>query len=175
MNKDKPMSWLNKNLTWALAASLIVFVIATGYLMFDLNGYARGGWQANYYFDNVLIEVVVGGLFMVVPIFVGVHLGKKLKEYAFYANIKRVIDKIRILRQEGSLAPKKAKELVIEISDSMGQEVLDASWASGLSILPPTPEYIRTCNVCGEDGHLDDTKTKCRDCKLSCFLWDDGN
>jgi hypothetical protein len=144
----------------------VVFLARTIYLYFW-----KGNIGVNNYSDNIEIEFVVGGLFLFVPLLIGFGIAKKEKEIRFYDNIQGILNKIKDLRESGGIKREAARNLVIEISESMGKDILQEPWFKRKFESSITNYEQKECRVCGMDAVITSEK-RCGNCKLNCFAWE---
>ncbi len=178
--RHKPVSYVADKITlhWAKIFFCLSFgfLLGTLYLVLDFDeGWGIGKSDARSFRDNVIVESVVGGLFLFAPIFIGVKLGKRSREIVFYSNIRKVIDKIKSLREAETITQQTARDLVMEISNAMGREILEESWWRFEYEIPSIVVEEKKCGICGLDAQLtvEPKKGKCSNCKLNCFVWEE--
>lgn len=115
-----------------------------------------------------MVEFFIGGLFLIVPILIGIYVGRKQKELQFYDRIKYLLSTIKKHRKNGDINPEATRNIVMEFSSSLGDEILEEDWLK---------KVIRTdwkfdeakCGVCGLNADM--VNDKCKHCKLDCFAW----
>jgi hypothetical protein len=151
-----------KNLKFILIVSSIIFIGGSFYLILN---WAK---QASTFGDNILIEVFVGGLFLIIPILFGIFLGKKLKEIQFYDKIKNLLLTVKRHRENGDIEPEATRNLIVEFSNTLGNDVLEEDWLKNVIRVDQTYD-TKDCGVCGLMAET--VNEKCKYCKLNCFAW----
>ncbi|RYZ88393.1 MAG: hypothetical protein EOP04_09505 [Proteobacteria bacterium] len=159
---DKGLYFISKNLKTLLIIVLLVFGGGAIYLS------SKWKKDATTFGDNILIEFVIGGLFLVVPVLLGVYVGKKSKELQFYTRMKTLLATISSHRKKGDIQQEATRNIVIEFSDALGEGVLDEDWLKNV-IRKDWLFDEKECGVCGL--RADVVNEKCKHCKLDCFAW----
>jgi hypothetical protein len=137
--------------------------------------------DANFYSDNIKIEIFCGIIIASIPTIVGYYFGKKFSNDILLLNIRSLLKKIQKRRLRGDFstdnekASKIARGLVIDISNELAREVSSNNLLNKLT----DKVMIRAnstdpCNVCGKkfDFSIIDNKPKCDHCKLNSLAWD---
>src|SRR5258705_7712505 len=104
---DKVFIYLFQKTKPILIVGLIIFGSGTCYLIF------KWGENANTFGHSILIEFFIGGLFTIVPVFLGVYIGKKYKEIQFYNRIKNLLNTIKLHRKSGDITSAATRNIVI--------------------------------------------------------------
>ena len=142
--------------------ALLIFGAGSCYLIFK--------WTkpANSFGDNIMVEFFVGGLFLIVPILIGIYVGTKQKELQFYNRIRHLLSTIKRHRKNGDIKPEATRNIVVEFSSSLGDEILEEDWLKK-AIRTDWKVEEAECGVCGLNA--DTVNDKCKHCKLDCFAW----
>ncbi len=149
---------------------LLITTAVLGYHFYILQKY-KWDTDANCYSDNVMIEIIVGGLFTAIPLLSSLYINKILREIVFYEDIKRFIDVVK--KNRTILGAKRTQELIIEFSNTVSDDI---KRVSALHILNKqmrnqSDTEQAHCGVCGVTLLIDNKR--CDKCKLNCRAWKD--
>jgi hypothetical protein len=156
------MDWLIKNSKSIIVILSILLLVGT----YHLNN--KWGENASLYKDNVLIELIVGGGLSLIPLFIGIYIGKRSKEIHFNSQIEKLLDLLKENRINGSITEETCRKIVIKVSDFLGKEILAEDWYNNV-YTKTNDKNIETCGVCGLNANV--TSNRCDNCKLHCFHW----
>ena len=159
---DRLFKFIYNNFKNILIVSFFIFLTGTIYL------FSRRNEDANSFGANMLIEIFIGGLFLVVPILFGIYIVNKGKEIHFYEKIKKLLSTLRSHRENGGIKPLATRAIVMEFSNTVGDEFLKEDWIKSAAQLRDTFGTAK-CGLCGLTA--DTVNDKCIHCKLNCFAW----
>lgn len=118
------------------------------------------------YLDNFIVAITCGLLFSIITFLFGLTLGKKFEEKLFLYRTRDVLISIKKLRTNGILTSEQAQSLVIKITNTYGDEILNGSLLKKNRNITE----VNDCGVCGKKVEVEDKR--CINCKLNCFAWD---
>jgi hypothetical protein len=161
-NKTKNMGWVIKNPVLVTLVLFIFLVLGINYF------YENWGENASLYKDNVLIELIVGGGLSLIPLFIGIYVGKKENEIRFYSRIEKFLNTMKRNRIKNNINEKTCREIVIQVSGLFGKEILAEEWQKKV-ITETHSKDTEDCGVCGLSAET--AAGHCINCKLNCFHW----
>ena len=151
---------------------LILFIFYIGLLSFIIY-YFWKHWncEAEFFSDNVSIEVFAGLIFSIVPLILGLNIGKKINSDLYYLKFREILSKISAERKNKKIKAKATRRLVVEVTKNFGNEITNQSWYEKIDEKLKDPENrITDCGVCGLRVEIE--HEKCKFCKLNCFAWE---
>jgi len=179
-----------KNFYW-LILKKYKFLVYTVYtlLVLSLGGYLAFHWNcsANDYSDNVIIELFVGLLVAVIPLLIGLGIGRRINSDIYHLKFRELFNQIAQLRKNSLLRLREynklsekdkeqisgqiTRQLVIDITKNLGEDITHQEWYEKLQEQIKATEIRNTdCGVCGLP--VEAPNNKCKFCKLNCFAWE---
>jgi len=125
--------------------------------------------SADDYSDNFIIEITVGICFSVLPLLIGISLGKRVARDLQYYKFRSLLSEIQLLRKGGKIDKKTTQLLVTKVVENLGKGIEQEDWYEKLSKKVES-EKVVTCNVC--DLNVKTSNKRCDHCKLNIFAWE---